>query len=682
MWGRAGSFAINATGYPTPSITESGSLPSGVTFSAGSGVGQLSGTPAGGTAGTYHFSFTASNGVNPPAAQTFTLTVSQAPAFISAAATTFTVGSLGSFSVTASGSPAPTLSETGTLPSGVTFTAGTGLLSGTPAAGTGGVYQIFFTATNGTTPPVTQPFTLTVDQAPVITSPAAATFTVGQAGTFTITTTGVPVPSIFLSFGSLPPGVTLIDNGNGTATLSGTPAGLSGTYHVSFTASNGVGSPVTQPFTVTVDQDPAITSANATTFTVGQSGTFTVTTTGFPASALSEIGTLPAGVSFVDNGDGTASLSGTPGAGSGGTFHLTIQASNGVGPVASQTFTLTVDQAPAITSPGGDGFVLGQPGSFTVTTSGYPVPALSLTGTLPAGLSFTDLGDGTATITGTPTRITHGPVTLRVTATNAVGSVSVPFLVTVTTGSMWLTTASGGVFNLGASPFYGSMQAQTLNKAIVGLAATPDGGGYWLVASDGGIFSFGDAAFYGSTGSMTLNQPIVGLAATPDGGGYWLVASDGGIFSYGDAAFYGSTGSMTLNKPIVGLAVTPDGGGYWLVASDGGIFAFGDAAFYGSTGSMTLNEPIVGMAANPDGGGYWLVASDGGHLQLRRRRVLRLRWGIPPPIAPGRHGLERRRGWLFARDPGRRCAHLRRRVAPGSIGGYLVGSPVAGVARP
>ncbi len=78
--------------------------------------------------------------------------------------------------------------------------------------------------------------------------------------------------------------------------------------------------------------------------------------------------------------------------------------------------------------------------------------------------------------------------------------------------------------------------------------------GYWLVASDGGIFSYGDAQFYGSTGSMTLNKPIVGMAATPDGKGYWFVASDGGVFNYGDAGFFGSAGSLVLNKPVVGMA--------------------------------------------------------------------------------------------------------------------------------
>ena len=67
-----------------------------------------------------------------------------------------------------------------------------------------------------------------------------------------------------------------------------------------------------------------------------------MTTTGFPTSALTETGALPAGVTFVDNGDGTATLAGTPAAGTGGTYPLTITAANGVTPDATQSFTLTV----------------------------------------------------------------------------------------------------------------------------------------------------------------------------------------------------------------------------------------------------------------------------------------------------------------------------------------------------
>jgi hypothetical protein len=176
----------------------------------------------------------------------------------------------------------------------------------------------------------------------------------------------------------------------------------------------------------------------------------------------------------------------------------------------------------------------------------------------------------------------------------------------------WLVASDGGIFSFGGATYYGSTGGMTLNKPVVGMAATADGGGYYLVASDGGVFSYGDAVFYGSTGNIVLNQPIVGMAVVPGGGGYWLVASDGGVFSFGSAKFYGSTGGMHINEPVVGMAATASGTGYWLVASDGGIFSYGDAAFHGSTGNIVLNKPIVGMITGPGGAGYFLVASDGG----------------------------------------------------------------------
>ena len=351
-----------------------------------------------------------------------------APNITSANSTTFVVSAAGSFTVTSTGAPAATLTESGALPSGVTFVDngnGTATLAGTPAAGTANTYPLTLTAHNTTAPDATQSFTLIVGQSPAITSSAATTFTVGTAGTFTVTTTGVPAAALSES-GTLPAGVNFVDNGNGTATLSGTPAaGSGGQYPLTLNASNGVLPNATQSFTLTVDAAPAITSANATTFTVGTPGTFTVTTTGYPpTAALSASGTLPAGVTFVDNGNGTGTLSGTPTTTVVGPYPLTLTASNGVLPNATQSFTLTlIGQPPAITSAAEARFVAGAAETFTVITTGIPAAALSESGALPAGVTFVDNGNGTATIAGTTAAV--GDYVITITANNGVAPAAV-----------------------------------------------------------------------------------------------------------------------------------------------------------------------------------------------------------------------------------------------------------------
>jgi hypothetical protein len=89
---------------------------------------------------------------------------------------------------------------------------------------------------------------------PAITSPDAVTFTVGIPQSFTVTTTGIPVPSL-IEKGRLLYHLTFVDNGDGTATLSGTPA-KRGVRHVTITATFGRPSPVVQDFTLTVVPRP------------------------------------------------------------------------------------------------------------------------------------------------------------------------------------------------------------------------------------------------------------------------------------------------------------------------------------------------------------------------------------------------------------------------------------------
>ena len=100
---------------------------------------------------------------------------------------------------------------------------------------------------------------------------------------------------------------------------------------------------------------PAITSRDRAIFFSGIPNRVRISTVGYPTPAITETGTLPAGVFFSDNGDGTASFSGTPAVGTEGTYDLTISASNGTNPPASQPFVLIV--RPGLHHHGGGPFV-------------------------------------------------------------------------------------------------------------------------------------------------------------------------------------------------------------------------------------------------------------------------------------------------------------------------------------
>ena len=433
--GQFGSFTVTVTGLPPCQLSVVGALPAGLTWTDnGDGTATISGTPAANTGGTYPITITATNGASPAGIHSFTLTVDQVCQITSTAVATFAVGQAGTFTVTTTGYPTCILPPPLTLPSGVTFTDnknGTATLAGTPAANTGGTYQFTINATNDVIPDATQSFTLTVDQACQITSTDSATFAVGQAGTFTVTTTGYPTCTLPAPL-TLPSGVTFTDNGDGTATLAGTPAAnTGGTYPFTITATNGVSPDATQPFTLAVDQAPRVASPAGTTFTASQAGTFTVKSTGAPTPGLSEKGPVPSGVRFRDNGDGTATLAGTPAAGSSGTYPFTITATNGVSPDATQSFTLTVNQAPGITSADHTTCTAGKVCAFTAKSTGVPTPGLSEKGALPRGVRFKDNGGGTATLAGTPAAGSGGTYPFRITATNVAGSDTQSFALTV-----------------------------------------------------------------------------------------------------------------------------------------------------------------------------------------------------------------------------------------------------------
>ncbi len=350
-----------------------------------------------------------------------------APSITSAASTTFTVGTAGSFTVTATGSPSPTFSESGSLPAGVTFTGG--VLSGTPTVP--GTFPITFTASNGVGSPVNQSFTLTVAGFGITTTSLPDAL-VGTPYSVQLTTAGSP-PGATITWKkvALPKGFALSSTGLLTATPSTKATGAQ-SVQVSVTDAKK-GTPVLANFPVTVNWAPAFgkKSPIAAGFTEGQADSVTVTATGSPTPSFTLTGTLPTGVSFDPT---TGVLSGTPAITTDSSQDtLTIVASNGIGTPVSETFTLSV-YAPLVvtTSPltiargatvSGSGFQLA---NITGTEVGGTLK-VKATG-LPKSLKLSDTGVLTGTVKSTDTAEDY---TVTITASSKDGKTALTTIATV-----------------------------------------------------------------------------------------------------------------------------------------------------------------------------------------------------------------------------------------------------------
>src|SRR5665213_856127 len=92
---------------------------------------------------------------------------------------------------------------------------------------------------------------------------------------------------------------------------------------------------------------PVLVSPSTTTFVEGSPGLFNVaiaeTTKPAVVANFSWSGNLPAGLTFLNNGDGsTATVAGTPAVGSAGTYSLTVSAVDSAGGRARQDLVITV----------------------------------------------------------------------------------------------------------------------------------------------------------------------------------------------------------------------------------------------------------------------------------------------------------------------------------------------------
>ena len=307
-----------------------------------------------------------------------------------------------------------------------------------------------------------------------ITSADSTTFAAGGAGRFTVTTVGSPVPALTdkafpgCTPSILPGTVTLVDDHNGTATLAGTPpAAGSGTSILCLTASNGT-STATQSFSLRVvsgaeKSAPAITSPSSANFLAGSAGTFQAAASGSPAPTFSNAAfqgcspsLLPSGITFSSNG----SLSGTPGVEAVGIYTVCINAVNGVGPGATQRFTLTI---------GSGALVFSSPPVSGATSSTPNLGPITVRRQSSSGAPITSGGALTVNLTGSP-GATFGAAQF---ASTPMTSVTIPSGQAAAT--FWYGSTATGISTIGATAqgYSSGSQQETITTAPAGLGIAP-----------------------------------------------------------------------------------------------------------------------------------------------------------------------------------------------------------------
>ena len=348
---------------------------------------------------------------------------------------------------------------------------------------------------------------------------------------------------------------------------------------------------------------PAFTlSSTAETKTVNNAiSGYTISSTGGTIASYAISPAAPAGLTFSTT---TGLLTGTPTATQSATTY-TITATNASGS-ASTTFTLTVQtalSAPVISLSSNSETRVATTAlvGYTIDASaGGAVASYALTGTLPAGLTFST---STGLITGSPTE-TKTATTYTITATNAAGSASATYRLRVT-GDLGDTGPGGGKifyysaagFNCG--PSYTDTGSPTGGKCKY-LEVAPSG---WNGGSDPTKAWAVSATNVAISGVSSLAHPHINLLIE---GGIGVGYKDSlGIFNY----------SESTTASAVGVARAYRGGSLsdWYLGSPVELSLLCQWArgvpsniTSGCTTSGTLNSPTYGANdAGFTGTGYW-----------------------------------------------------------------------------
>src|SRR5579864_751863 len=368
-----------------------GTLPTGLSLSS-SGV--ISGTPS--ATGSFNFTVTAAD-LASSGSQAYTVVINSAPSITTASLPDGKVNTAYSQTVGVAGgtSPYSFSVSAGALPSGLTLSASSGQISGTPS--TAGVFSFTLTVTDSATAQASQTLELTISAngstLTITTTSPLPGGTVGVSYSQTLNASGGTQPNSWsITTGTLPTGLAL---NSSTGAISGKPS-AAGTSNFTVQVSDSASGKASQPFALTINAGGSTLTITTTSplpsGTVGVAYSQTLNASGGtqPYTWSITAGNLPAGLLLNAL---TGDLAGIPL--SAGTFTFTVKVTDANSAQATKQFTLAIaspGSALTITSPSlmPDG-VVGTAYSQTFTaTGGTPPYSWSITtGALPAGLTLT-----------------------------------------------------------------------------------------------------------------------------------------------------------------------------------------------------------------------------------------------------------------------------------------------------